>query len=33
LISLETALEIVDVWLKTGFDGGRHARRIKQIDG
>lgn len=32
LIPLEMALEIVDVWLKTDFDGGRHARRIKQID-
>jgi ribose 5-phosphate isomerase B len=32
MIGLETALEIVDVWLNTGFDGGRHAVRIKQID-
>jgi ribose 5-phosphate isomerase B len=32
LLSLDMALEIVDVWLKTGFDGGRHARRIEQID-
>ena len=25
-------LAIIDVWLKTPFDGGRHLRRIKQID-
>jgi ribose 5-phosphate isomerase B len=29
---LETALEIVGLWLETPFDGGRHARRIAQID-
>ena len=28
----EEALEIVGVWLETPFDGGRHIRRIKQID-
>ena len=32
MISLETALEIVDVWLKTPFQGGRHVRRIQLID-
>ena len=32
LISEEMALAIVDVWLKTGFDGGRHERRIRQIE-
>jgi ribose 5-phosphate isomerase B len=32
LISLETALEIVRVWLETPFDGGRHERRIAMID-
>ena len=26
------ALAIVDVWLTTEFEGGRHARRIAQID-
>ena len=31
-ISLELALEIVNVWLTTPFEGGRHARRIAQID-
>ena len=28
----ETALEIVRVWLTAKFDGGRHERRIRQID-
>lgn len=32
LIPLETALEIVRVWLATPFEGGRHARRISQIE-
>jgi ribose 5-phosphate isomerase B len=32
MMSLETALEIVDVWLETPFDGGRHERRIRKID-
>ena len=32
LISLETAIEIVRVWLDTAFEGGRHARRIAQIE-
>ena len=32
LISLETALEIVEVWLATPFEGGRHVRRIRLID-
>lgn len=32
LIPLDTALEIVRVWLDTPFEGGRHARRISQID-
>jgi len=26
------ALAILDVWLETGFDGGRHQRRIELID-
>ena len=33
LVSWETAREIVDVWLTTEFEGGRHLRRINQIDG
>lgn len=31
-ISLETALQVVDVWLSTDFEGGRHARRVAQIN-
>jgi ribose 5-phosphate isomerase B len=32
LIPLETALEIVRIWLATPFEGGRHLRRIRMID-
>ena len=32
MISIEDALEIVDLWLATPFEGGRHIERIKQID-
>lgn len=32
MVSLETALDIVATWLDAPFDGGRHARRIAQID-
>lgn len=32
MLSEEDAREIVDTWLKTSFDGGRHARRIEKID-
>jgi len=32
MVATEGALEIVQVWLDTAFDGGRHFRRIKQID-
>jgi len=32
-ISAELALEIVRVWLKTEFTGGRHAARVKAIEG
>jgi ribose 5-phosphate isomerase B len=31
-ISLEDALKIVEIWLETPFEGGRHVRRIRQID-
>ena len=31
-VSEETALEIVRTWLETPFEGGRHLRRIQQID-
>jgi ribose 5-phosphate isomerase B len=32
MMELETALNIVQVWLAEPFDGGRHARRIELID-
>jgi len=32
MMSLDTALEIVRVWLDTPFEGGRHQRRIDLID-
>lgn len=32
MISEEDALEIVRVWLETDFEGGRHVRRIQELD-
>ena len=32
MVSLETTLKIVCVWLDTPFEGGRHQRRIDLID-
>lgn len=32
VIPEETALAVVRVWLTTAFEGGRHARRIAQLD-
>ena len=32
MIPEDLALEIVSVWLTTPFDGGRHARRIAEIE-
>ena len=32
-ISAELALDIVRVWLTTPFAGGRHAARVRQIEG
>ncbi len=32
LVSLEMAILIVDVWLETPFEAGRHRRRIEAID-
>jgi ribose 5-phosphate isomerase B len=32
-VSEELALRIVQVWLATPFEGGRHLRRIRKIDG
>ena len=31
--SPETAVEIVKLWLETGFEGGRHTRRIEKVAG
>ncbi len=31
IVATALAEEIVRVWLATGFDGGRHARRVEQI--
>lgn len=30
-LSLDTAKRVVQVWLETGFEGGRHARRLEKI--
>lgn len=32
LVAQDDALAILDAWLSTPFDGGRHARRISLID-
>lgn len=32
VIPAETALAVVRVWLRTDFEGGRHANRIAQLD-
>jgi ribose 5-phosphate isomerase B len=32
IISMEEALDIAGIWLETSFEGGRHLRRIKQIE-
>jgi ribose 5-phosphate isomerase B len=32
LVSEDDALAIVDVWLATPFDGGRHLARIQKLD-
>lgn len=32
MMPVELALEIVKVWLETPFEGGRHQRRIDEID-
>jgi len=33
LVPLDLAKEIVRAWMATPFEGGRHARRLAQIDG
>ena len=32
MLTLETALDIVRIWLETPFEGGRHLRRIELLD-
>ena len=32
MIAPEMLLKVVDVWLTTEFEGGRHGRRINKID-
>jgi len=32
MISIETAFDIVRIWLETPFEGGRHQHRIELID-
>lgn len=32
MLTVSATVEIVDLWLKTGFDGGRHKRRIDKIE-
>jgi len=31
-VSLKEALEFVDIFLNTEFEGGRHQRRVEKID-
>lgn len=33
MLTPDNALAIVDVWMTTPFDGGRHQRRLEMIDG
>ncbi len=30
-VSIELALKMIDVWLATPFDGGRHAQRLRKV--
>ena len=32
MIALDTALQMVRVWLDTPFDGGRHQRRVNRLE-
>lgn len=32
MVSFEIAIAILDIWLKTPFEGGRHARRVQELD-
>ena len=31
MVSLETAKRLVDLWLSTPFEGGRHVSRIEEL--
>ncbi|MEI7962992.1 MAG: ribose-5-phosphate isomerase [Verrucomicrobiota bacterium] len=31
MVSLETAKRLVDIWLSTPFEGGRHVQRIEEL--
>jgi ribose 5-phosphate isomerase B len=31
MVSLETAKRLVDIWLSTPFEGGRHVKRIEEM--
>jgi ribose 5-phosphate isomerase B len=31
MVPVELALKMLDIWLTTPFDGGRHARRVQKI--
>ena len=31
MVSVEQALEMLEIWLNTPFDGGRHAQRVEKI--
>ncbi len=31
VVPAELALKLIDIWLTTPFDGGRHARRVRKI--
>ena len=33
MISIGETLEIIEVWMNTEFEGGRHERRVKKIEG
>jgi ribose 5-phosphate isomerase B len=32
MMTPETALDVVRIWLETPFEGGRHVRRIELLD-
>lgn len=32
MVSRELALRMIDIWLETPFEGGRHMRRVRGID-